>query len=717
MNFPVTKTSEAIRFHLFPDLPARAIEEEFIHTVLHHQFVVAEGETGSGKSTLFPFYLLKAGVGCFGKIGMTEPRRIIPYSLVPYMSDFVDSEKRIVAGHVRFWNTITKDSQLVIMTVGELIQDLLFDPELREYSVIIVDEAHERSTDIDYILGQLKIIAKSRPELRIIIVSATIDTKKFSDFFGGESVCPIITVPGRVYPVEIIYSDVPHFEQFLNKKEYYARREKSNPPNVPFEVAQKIVEIHQRNESDFLENSGILAKLPGRDEIASCIEHLEFAELKDVVILPAYGHMDLNEQAAVFLNYPGKRKIVIGTNILETSVTIPEMKYGVDCGLIKQMDFFPGSGRSSLQTRPHSKSGDDQFAGRLGRTQGGICHRLYTKEEYEALPLFTKPEICRTNLDAVILHMIYLGIQDVEHFPFIDLPSHKMFAAAYESLKRMGAMDKNEVLTDHGKMMAKLPLEPVLSHMLLNSVKYGCVNEIATIVSAISSGHIMLRPPEEQEQAKADKAHERFESEVSDALTFLNIWDEYVQHEGDTEWCLENYMNEKGLIEMRDIRKQLLELLAEFKISISSTYNPEKVLKAVALGLVENLFKAKEEKREGKDDRRKERQGKGNRRNGGSNTYYPVLPGRVNDPVFIHPGSSTFGFKPPMLVALEVVRTTKEYMRMCSMVDPKWLPHLLPDKFSEVPNDENGKKSEADKKKRKRSKRRGNAKKQKNQTK
>jgi HrpA-like RNA helicase len=670
MNFPVIKISEAIRFYPLPDLPARAIEEEFVRTVLHHQFTVAVGETGSGKSTLFPFFLLKAGVGCFGKIGMTEPRRIIPYSLVPYMSRFIDSDKRIIAGHVRFWNTITPDSQVVIMTEGELIQDLLFDPELREYSVVIVDEAHERSTNIDYLSGQLKIIAKSRPELRVIFVSATMDAIKFSKFFDD---APIIEVPGRTYDVEVIYSTVPHFD-----KEHF------KPRNSPLEVAQEIIKLHENNPV----GNGIVGHIEGfavgRNEIGDCIEELKKRNFSDLEILPAYGHMDLVEQAAVFLEYPGKRKAIIGTNVLETSLTIPGITHVVDSGLIKQMDFFANSGRSSLQTKPHSKSGLNQRKGRAGRTQPGVCIRLYTEEEYNALSEFTKPEICRTSLDSVILNMRYnMSTEDVEHFPFIDLPSHALFLAAYESLKKMGAMDKNEVLTEHGKRMAQLPLEPVLAHMLLNSVKYGCVEEIATIVSAISAGYIMLRPPEEEEQEKADKAHERFECEYSDAITFLNIWDEYKEHEGDTEWALENYMNEKGLIEMSDIRKQLIKLLAEFGIDATSSQDVKKILKAFASGLIHNLFKAKEENREGEDDRRNGRKGESKRRKGGSNTYYPVLPGRVNDPVFIHPGSSTFGGKPPMLVCLEVVRTTKEYMRTCSAVDPKWLSELLPKKFIE----------------------------------
>ncbi len=662
LMFQTQKTDKGIGIRPLPELPILEKREEIIQKIKDHQVVVVLGETGCGKTTMIPLFLLEAGLGYFGRIGVTEPRRIAAFSLMPYVSGFIDSDKKIVGGHTRFWNTTNADTQIEYMTDGILMEEMLYDPELTEYSTIMIDEAHERSQNIDYILGHLKNIRRSRPELRIIIASATIDALKFSKFFDD---APIIEVPGRTYPVEIIYDTVPHFS-----------KETFKPRNAPLEVARKIAEIHESGQV-----GDILAFLPGRNEIGDCIELLKKREFADMEILAAYGHMDLTEQAAIFLDYPGKRKVIIATNVAETSITPVGVKFIVDPGLIKQMDFYANSGRSSLQTKPHSRSGVNQRAGRAGRTQNGVCYRLYTEEEYNALPEFTKPEICRTSLDSIILNMRFIGIQDIEHFPFIDLPSHALFRTAYESLKKMGSLDKNEALTDHGKMMAKLPLEPVLGHMLLMSQKYGCVEQIATIAAAISASHIMLRPPEEEEMEKADKAHKRFESPVSDAITFLNIWEEYKQHEGDTEWCLENYMNEKALIEMRDIHEQLLEMLAEFGIQNSSTDNMEKVLKAIAVGLADNLFKAKEEEREGSDDRRKGKRGE-SRRTGGSNTYFSVTDEKASAPVFIHPGSSTFGSRPAMLVALEVVRTTKEFMRMCSMVDPSWLPELFPKKFS-----------------------------------
>jgi ATP-dependent helicase HrpA len=576
MDVPFTKRQEEIGIHPLPDLPILQKRIEIIQKIKDNQVVVVLGETGCGKTTMVPLFLLEAGLGYFGKIGVTEPRRIAAYSLMPYVSGFIDSDKKIVGGHTRFWNTTNKDTQIEYMTDGILREEMLYDPELTEYSAIMIDEAHERSQNIDYILGHLKNIRKSRPELRIIIASATIDALKFSKFFDD---APIIEVPGRIYDVEVIYSTVPHFD-----KEHF------KPRNSPLEVAQEIIKLHENNPV----GNGIVGHIEGfavgRDQIRECVEELKKKNFPDLEILPAYGHMDLVEQSAIFQEYPGKRKAIIGTNVLETSLTIPGLTHVIDNGLIKQMDFFANSGRSSLQIKPHSKSGLNQRKGRAGRMQNGVCIRLYTKEEYEALPEFTKPEICRTSLDSVILNMRYIGIQDVEHFPFIDLPSHSLFLAAYESLKKMGAMDKNEVLTEHGKRMAQLPLEPDLAHMLLNAVKYECVEQIATVVSAIGASHIMLRPPEEEEQVKADKAHERFECEFSDAITYLNIWDEYLLHEGDTEWCLENYMNEKSLIEMRDIRKQLIEMLAEFGIDATSTSNIEKILKAFALGLSHNLF-------------------------------------------------------------------------------------------------------------------------------
>jgi len=634
-----------------PDLSITAKREEFKKTLLANQVVILLGPTGCGKTTQAPIFALEMGAGEFGIIGVAEPRRIAALSLTEYVQSLLPEDgKRIVGGKTRFWNTTTKDTKIKFMTDGILLEEMLYDPELLAYSVIFVDEAHERGQNVDFILGLLKRLLPSRPDLRVVIASATIDAKKFSKFFGD---APIVEVTGRTYPVKIRYSAFPHFgDNYDPRKMLFG--EHFNPRKAPEEVAQKIIEI-DKNEGP----GDILAFLPGKNEIAEAIEYLRKSNVQHLEILPTYGHMDMTEQGAIFQDYPGKRKVIIATNVAETSITPVGVRFIVDSGLIKMMNFHAKSGRQSLRICPHSQSGCDQRAGRAGRTQDGICYRLYTEQEYNILPLYTKPELCRQSLASVVLTMRYIGIEDIKHFEFIDAPPPGLLRAAYETLHMFGALDKNEVLTPYGKLMAKLPLDPYLSHMLLTAKKYGCVKEIATIAAFISASNTMLRPPGKEEAA--DVAHRQFESKISDALTFLTIWNAYLEHAEDPEWCFANFLNEKAMMEVRDIRRQLLEMLAEFGIESSSTTDMERVLKTVTAGLIHNLFKRKEK----------------------TFSYQSVL-GEEGEPVFIHPGSSVHDAlpTPQLFVAGEVVRTTREYARMCSQVLPEWLHELFPEKFS-----------------------------------
>ena len=655
-----------------PDHPIIAKQKEFIQTVLHNQVVITQGDTGSGKTSMEPLFLLQAGCGEFGIIGETEPRRIAVFSpILDYISGFIDSDKRVVAGQTRFRNTTNADTKIKLMTDGILLELIQRDPLLSEFNVIIIDEAHERSKNIDVLLGLLKRIRKDRPDLRIIISSATIEAEKFSKYFDN---APIIYIEGRTFPIEYRYSDVPLFGDGLDPQHRKYGKD-FNPRDVPELVARKIRDIVRHGEP-----GDILSFLPGVNDIKKVMELLEQYRLPDVKILPAYGQMDMDEQALIFEDYPGMQKIIVATNVARTSITV-KVRHVVDCMMEKQMDFFADSRRSSLQTVPISHSAAEQGGGRCGRVEFGICHRLCTIEEFEKLMRYPKPEICRTCLAETVLLMRYMGIDDVEHFDFIDPPPLRLFKEALETLKTFGAIDNNEVLTKLGTMMAILPLDPYLSKILLESKRFGCINEIATIVAFISAGHVLLRPPEQE--IESDEAHKRFESEDSDAMTFLNIWDEYNKHIGDTEWCADNFMNEGGLIEVGNIRNQLLEMLAEFGISSSTTSDKERILKAVAVGLIGNLFQLKKEKDEDKK-KEKSKESEGKKRKP-SNAYYLVKKNEKETeeyPAFIHPSSSTFSAKPELLVALECVRTSRQYLRMCSKVEQKWLPELDPKTFS-----------------------------------
>ncbi|MFA5831629.1 MAG: oligonucleotide/oligosaccharide-binding fold domain-containing protein [Candidatus Paceibacterota bacterium] len=644
------------------------MREEIIQTIIHNQVVVFHGDTGSGKTSMLPLFLLEAGCGEFGIIGVTEPRRLAVFSpILDYISSFIDSNKRIVGGHTRFRNTTNADTKIKLMTDGILLELIQRDPLLSEFSAIIIDEVHERSKNIDVLVGLLKRLMKDRPDLHIGISSATVEAEKFAKYFGN---APIIKIEGRSFPIEYKYSDVPLFgEDFEPYNRKYGKD--FNPRDIPALVARKIRDIVLHEEK-----GDILAFLPGVKDIKLVMEFLEGYNLPNTKVLPAYGQMDMDEQALIFEEYPGMQKIIVATNVARTSIT-PKVRHVVDCMMEKQMDFYADSKRSSLQTVPISQSAADQGGGRCGRIEFGICHRLCTEEEYGKLMRYPKPEICRTCLAETVLTMRYMGIDDVEHFDFPDPPPLRLFKEAFETLKSFGALDNNEVLTKLGIMMAILPLDPYLSKILLDSKRFGCIEEVATFVSFISAGHVKLRPPEQEEEA--DAAHERFDVEESDALTCLKIWEEYKQHIGDTEWCAENFMNEGRLVEVGNIRNQLLEILNEFGISASTTTNKDSVLKAVAAGLISNLFKLKKDKDGEKKPKKEEKKPRK------SNSYYLVKKNekeKVEYAAFIHPRSSTFGARPELLVALEVIRTSRQYLNICSKVDPKWLPELYPENSS-----------------------------------
>lgn len=615
------------------NLPICASRELIVETVRNNKVTVVVGETGSGKTTQIPMFLFQAGLVNGGMLGVTQPRKIAAISVAEFVAGQLESRIGEVVGYqIRFDDQTADSTKIKFMTDGILLREMQLDPKLSKYSVIVVDEAHERSQNIDFVMGMLKSLLKKRNDLKVVVTSATIDQEKFSKYFWN---APIINVSGRTYPVEVRWAEKSHY----------------NLDNLFREIAEKVVAIHFQEEP-----GDVLVFVAGTDQIDKVIEAVEVHKVHDLVLLPAHGGLDPNEQRKIFAAYPGKRKVVVATNVAETSITLDGVAYVIDSGLIKQTHFHPESGIQSLDLIQHSQSGCEQRAGRAGRTQPGICFRMYALEDFQMRPKFTIPEILRTSLANVVLMMEDIGIEEIEQFDFLDQPDKLAFHEAYATLIALGAIKKGrQGLTELGRSMAKMPLEPRVARMVLEAAKHGCTEEVATVAAFLSVRTVFARP--KGKEYEADLAHSLFKDPQSDVLTFLTIWKEYVAHNRNAAWCFDNFLNTKALQEMAKIREQLIDILRRNGIEICSKISDsDSILKAVAAGLVYNLMVS-----------------------GGSHSYDGVV--RPIDNVFIHPGSSVFNqfnlAKP--IVAAKIMQTTKNYAHTVTVVQPGWLPELVPE--------------------------------------
>ncbi len=630
------------------NLPIHAKAEEIIALLRKNQVVIVVGETGSGKTTQLPPLLYGESFGEKGAIAITEPRRIAATSVARFVANELGvTLGREVGYKVRFDDRTSRDTVIKFLTDGMLLKEIQNNnPDLAGYSVVMLDEAHERNANIDLLLGLLKRLVVRRPELKVVVSSATIDAEKFSRYFNG---APVVEVSGRLHPIKIVWGAFPALRE--NDDEAMANA-----------VAEKVASIH-RNETE----GDVLVFMPGADTINAVMEKLEDMNLRDIVLLPAHGGLPPEEQEKVFAVYQGKRKVVIATNIAETSITIDGIVYVVDSGLIKETHFHPLSGIQSLDVVEHSQSGCAQRAGRAGRTRPGVCFRLYRENNFTARPLYTEPEIKRTGLASVVLQMEVLGIAHIPHFEFLDPPEPEAFREAYEILIALGAVKKGKPgLTEIGQAMADLPLDPTIGRMLLEALKHGCESDVATVAAFFSLPKgVFMRPKGKEDEA--DYAHRRFKNNDSDALTYLAVWGAYAESGYSRAWCYENFLNSRALSEAKSIREQLLEILNRRGAGVSEAKDEEEaVMKSVAAGLVYNLAG----------------------RAGLGFGYLPILRrGVISQEAFVHPGSAMFGGnrfapKPRWLVAHELVRTTKLWMRGCSRVEPEWLPELAPARFS-----------------------------------
>ncbi|KAJ3119772.1 DEAH-box ATP-dependent RNA helicase prp22 [Nowakowskiella sp. JEL0407] len=614
-------------------LPIYKYRDEFIRAVHDHQVLVVIGDTGSGKTTQMTQYLAEEGFANRGMIGCTQPRRVAAMSVAKRVAEEVGCRLGQEVGYsIRFEDCTSPDTKIKYMTDGLMMRECLVDSELSKYSVIILDEAHERTMSTDVLFGLLKQTVKKRPDLKLIVTSATLDATKFSNYFFK---CPILTIPGRTFPVEILYAKEPETD-YLDA------------------ALIAIMQIHLTEPA-----GDILLFLTGQEEIDTSCEIL-YERMKslgpsvpELIILPVYSALPSEMQSRIFEPAPpGSRKVVIATNIAETSITIDGIYYVVDPGFVKQNTYDSKLGMDALVVVPISQAQARQRAGRAGRTGPGKCYRLYTEPAYlnEMLPN-PIPEIQRINLSNVVLTLKAMGVNDLISFDFMDPPPAQTLLNAMELLYHLSALDDEGLLTRLGRKMAEFPLEPSLSKMLISSVDLGCSEEILTIVAMLSVQNVFYRPKEKQAQSDSKKA--RFHQQEGDHLTLLTVYNAWAASKFSNPWCFENFIQARSMRQAQDIRKQLMTIMDRYKQDIVSCgKNYQKVVKAIVGGFFKHA--AKKDPTEG---------------------YKTLTEGT---PVFVHPSSALFNRQPEWVVYHELVLTSKEYMREVVAIDPKWLVEMAP---------------------------------------
>jgi ATP-dependent helicase HrpA len=632
-----------------PSLPINERRDEIISAIRNHQVVIISGETGSGKTTQIPKICLAAGRGINGKIGCTQPRRIAAVSVAERISEELGEECGKSCGYkVRFSDRTSRDAYIKVMTDGLLLAETRSDGFLSEYETIIVDEAHERSLNIDFILGILKRLLKKRRDLKLIITSATIDTEKFSREFWN---APVIEVSGRTFPVETIYMPPPETEN-----------EDDAPSHV--EMAVKAFDKIQIECA----YGDILIFMPTEQDIMETINLLSGRNYKSAVIMPLYARMPGSEQSKVFRRSES-RKIIVSTNVAETSLTIPGIKYVIDTGVARIAQYMPRTRATALPVSPISRSSADQRKGRCGRVENGVCIRLFSQEDYESRSLYTLPEIARSNLAEVLLRMIALRLGKAEDFPFIDPPNPKAIKDGYEILTELDAVKRNPekdeyILTEKGSIMAGLPLDPRFSRMLMEADRLGCLEEMCIIVSALTVTDPRERP---QEKAKeADAAQTVFSDSFSDFISILNIWKKCHEALDGTrsssklrKFCTKHFISFKRMREWIDLNDQIKEMVTESGYTVSAFKTSEKtaknekysplysaIHKAVLSGTISNIAQKREK------------------------NLYRSARGKE---IMIFPGSGIFGKGGDWITAAEFVETSRLYCRCAANVDVAWI--------------------------------------------
>jgi ATP-dependent helicase HrpA len=650
------------------DLPVSGRRHEIAEALVNNQVIIVSGETGSGKTTQLPKICLELGRGQKGLIGHTQPRRIAASSTAKRIAQELGTPLGETVGFkVRFADTLTKGASVKLMTDGILLAETQTDPLLKGYDTIIIDEAHERSLNIDFLLGYLKQLLPRRPDLKVIITSATIDAERFARHFGTpEKPAPVIEVSGRLYKVEVRYrpieSDIvnPAIANAEGKgQRTAAAREKRDLMDA---VVDGVDELARLGSGD------VLVFLPGEREIRDAAEALRKHHPPHVEILPLFARLSAEEQERVF-KLTNARRIVLATNVAETSLTVPGIRYVVDAGLARVKRYSYRNKVEQLQIEPIAQSAANQRAGRCGRVADGVCIRLYDEQDFLQRPKFTEPEILRSSLASVILRMKSLHLTDVETFPFIEPPLARAIADGYQLLQELGAVDEYNQLTALGNKLAKLPLDPRVGRMILAALDNVCLNEMLIIASALSVQDPRDRPMEHQQAA--DEAHKKFADEKSEFLSYIKIWkwfENAIEHKKTNRQlmdnCRTNFLSQLRLREWRDVHSQLLTIVKEQGWRVNETpATYENLHLALLTGLLGNIgFKSEDEPGAG---------------------YLGARGIKFN----IWPGSSLLKKPGKWIMAAELVDTTRLYARCVAQIQPEWLEkvggHLLKKSWGE----------------------------------
>lgn len=621
-------------------LPIYQFRDEIIQAVHDHQVLIIVGETGSGKTTQIPQYLHEAGFTKDGmKIGCTQPRRVAAMSVAARVAEEMGKRLGNEVGYaIRFEDNTSEKTVLKYMTDGMLLRELLTDPELSQYSALMIDEAHERTVSTDIACGLLKDIAKARPDLKLLISSATMDAQKFQKYFDD---APIFNIPGRRYAVDVHYTAQPE-------------------ANYLAAAITTVFQIHITQPQ-----GDILVFLTGQEEIEAMEANLQEtarklgSNVKEMIICPIYANLPTDLQAKIFEpTPPNARKVVLATNIAETSLTIDGIVYVIDPGFVKENQYNPRTGMESLVVVPCSRASAGQRAGRAGRVGPGKCFRLYTKQAWKnELDSNTMPELQRTNLVGVILLLKSLGINDLLDFDFMDPPSTDTIVRAVEQLYALGALNNAGELTKIGRQMAEFPTDPMFARAILAADKYGCVSEILSIIAMLGEASALFFRPKDK-KVHADSARARFTNkDGGDHLSLLNVWTEWVDTDYSVVWAKENFLQQRSLTRARDVRDQLARLCDRVEVDASKSSggvtNIEPIQKALTAGFFPHSA-------------RLQRDGQ---------TYRQVKNGQV---VYIHPSSVLMEVNPKWVLYHELVLTSKEYMRSVMPLKPEWLMEVAP---------------------------------------